>query len=390
VTAFPEGFRWGVATAAHQIEGGCWNNDWWQWEHTPGSGVREPSGDACDSWNRWADDVALVADLGFNTYRFSIEWSRIEPESDEWSTAALDHYSRIGAALLERGVEPMITFHHFTTPRWVADDGGWAEMRTAERFASFCERASAALAPVMRAACTLNEPNIVALAGYLVGGFPPGARSVELRRQVNDVFVRAHRLAVDAIRSGAPGVPVGLTLAMTDYQALPGGDAYRDRVRRSMQDIYLEATQGDDFLGVQTYSRARFGADGAVPPDPGSPMVEIMGYERYPDALEATIRRAWEVTGGAVPLLVTESGISTKDDEDRIRYVTETLEGVRRCLADGIDVGGYLYWSLLDNFEWALGYGPRFGLVAVDRSNYARIPKPSAHWLGGVARANSL
>ncbi|MGH9007263.1 MAG: glycoside hydrolase family 1 protein [Acidimicrobiales bacterium] len=387
---FPEGFRWGVATAAHQIEGGCWNNDWWQWEHTPGSGVREPSGDACDSWNRWRDDVALVADLGLNTYRFSIEWSRIEPEAGAWSTAALDHYRQLGAALLERGVQPMITFHHFTTPRWVAADGGWAEDRTADRFASFCERAAAALAPVMGAACTLNEPNIVALSGYLVGAFPPGERSVERRRQANRVFLRAHRLGVEAIRTGAPGVPVGLTLAMTDYQARPGGEAYRDRVRRSMQDIFLEVTDGDDFLGVQTYSRAQFGPGGAVRPEPGSRIVETMGYERWPDALEATLRRAWDLTGGAVPLIVTECGIATEDDRDRIRYVHETLEGVLRCIADGVTVGGYLYWSLLDNFEWALGYRPHFGLVAVDRSSFARSPKPSAHWLGRVAKANQL
>ncbi len=390
MTTFPEGFRWGVATAAHQIEGGCWNNDWWQWEHTTGSGVREPSGDTCDSWNRWQEDVDLVADLGFNTYRFSIEWSRIEPECDQWSTAALDHYRDICNALLERGVQPMITFHHFTTPRWVVADGGWSEERTADRFASFCERASAALATVMGAACTLNEPNIVALAGYLVGTFPPGERSVERRRRANAVFVRAHRLAVEAIRSGAPGVPVGMTLAMTDYQALPGGETYRDRVRRSMQDVYLEATRGDDFIGVQTYSRARFGPDGEIRPDPGSPMIETMGYERWPDALEATLRRAWDLTGGEVPLIVTESGIATVDDEDRIRYVSETLEGVLRCIADGVKVGGYLYWSLLDNFEWAQGYRPRFGLAEVDRSSFARSPKPSARWLGTVARANRL
>jgi beta-glucosidase len=390
LSTFPEGFRWGAATAAHQIEGGCWNNDWWQWEHTPGSGVREPSGDACDSWNRWRDDVDLVADLGLNTYRFSIEWSRIEPEPGGWSTAALDHYRRIGEALQDRGVQPMITFHHFTTPRWVADEGGWAEERTAERFASYCERAAAALAPVMSAACTLNEPNIVAMGGYLTGRFPPGERSVERRRHVNSVFLRAHRLAVEAIRTGAPGVPVGMTLAMTDYQALPGGEAYRDRVRRGMQDIFLEVTEGDDFLGVQTYSRARFGPDGAVRPEPGSPIVETMGYERWPDALEATLRTAWEFTGGAVPLIVTESGIATEDDEDRIRYVHHTLEGVLRCLDDGIAVRGYLYWSLLDNFEWSLGYRPRFGLVEVDRSSFARSPKPSAHWFGGVAKANRL
>src|SRR3990170_1465306 len=153
---FPDGFLWGTATAAHQIEGGNWNNDWWDWEHTPGSGCVEPSGDACDSWHRWAEDVALVADLGFGNYRFSVEWSRIEPEEGEWSVAAVEQYRRRCQALLDAGVDPVITFHHFTTPRWLAAKGGWTDPSIAGRFASFCGRLSEELGPVMRRACTIN------------------------------------------------------------------------------------------------------------------------------------------------------------------------------------------------------------------------------------------
>ena len=387
--AFPDGFVWGTATAAHQIEGGCWNNDWWRWEHTPGSGCVEPSGDACDSWNRWRDDIEILAELGVGTYRFSIEWSRIEPEEGEYGRAALDHYLRIGEALLERGIEPTITFHHFTTPRWLADQGGWVEPRTADRFAAFCERAAAHLAPVMRRACTINEPNIVATMGYLLGVFPPGERDRDLRRRANEVFVDAHRKAVDAIRAAAPGVPVGLTLSMDDYQAVDGGEAKRHQIRRSMEDVFLEATGGDDFVGVQTYSRSRIGPDGRLDNEPGVPVLP-MGYEYWPQALEATIRRAWEVTGGNVPILVTENGIGTDDDAQRVAYLRRALEGVLDCLDDGIDVRGYLCWSLLDNFEWAFGYGPRFGLVEVDRTTFARTPKPSARWFSQVVAANAL
>jgi len=387
--AFPDGFLWGTATAAHQIEGGCWNNDWWRWEHTPGSGCVEPSGDACDSWNRWRDDVEVLAELGVGTYRFSIEWSRIEPEDGEHSRAALDHYLRLGEALLERGIEPTITFHHFTTPRWLADQGGWVEPRTADRFAAFCERAAAHLAPVMRRACTINEPNIVATMGYLLGVFPPGERDRDLRRRANEVFVDAHRKAVDAIRAAAPGVPVGLTLSMDDYQAVDGGEAKRDQIRRSMEDVFLEATEGDDFVGVQTYSRSRIGPEGRLDNEEGVPVLP-MGYEYWPQALGATIRRAWEVTGGSVPILVTENGIGTDDDAQRVAYLRSALEGVLDCLADGIDVRGYVCWSLLDNFEWAFGYGPRFGLVEVDRTTFARTPKPSARWFSQVVRANAL
>jgi beta-glucosidase len=386
---FPDGFTWGTATAAHQIEGGNWNNDWWAWEHAEGSGCAEPSGDACDSWNRWSEDVALCADLGFDNYRFSVEWSRIEPEEGEWSAASVQRYRRQCEALLAVDVDPIVTFHHFTTPRWVAAKGGWTSEETADRFASFCGRLAGELGDVMRRACTINEPNVVSTMGHLAGVFPPGERDAALRRRVNGVFVEAHRGAVDAIRKAAPGVPVGITLSMTDYQAVDGGESRRDRIRYRMEDEFLEATEGDDFVGVQTYSRARVGPDGTLGNEEA---VEVlpMGYELWPQSLAATIRRAWAVTKGEVPIVVTENGIGTDDDEQRIRYVRDALDGVLDCIDEGIDVRGYTYWSLLDNFEWAFGYRPKFGLVEVDRSTFARRPKPSASWLGSVARSGEL
>ncbi|MGH9137768.1 MAG: glycoside hydrolase family 1 protein [Acidimicrobiales bacterium] len=387
--SFPDGFRWGTATAAHQIEGGNWNNDWWRWEHTPGSGCAEPSGDACDSWHRWATDVDLVAELGFDSYRFSVEWSRIEPEPGEWSAAAVDHYRRQCEALLAVGVEPVVTFHHFTTPRWLADHGGWTEPDTASRFAAYCERLAGELGPVMRRACTINEPNIVAVMGYLFGAFPPGEKDSASRHRANEVLAEAHRQGVEAIRATAPGVPIGLTVSTTDYQAATGGEATRDKIRRDMEDVFLDATAGDDFVGVQTYTRMLIGPDGWIGPEPGVDVLP-MGYEYWPDALGATIRRVWEYTKGQVPILVTENGIGTDDDDQRTRYVQRALDGVLDCVADGIDVLGYTYWSLLDNFEWAFGYGPHFGLVSVDRTTFERTPKPSARWLGAIARANAL
>jgi beta-glucosidase len=238
-------------------------------------------------------------------------------------------------------------------------------------------------------ACTINEPNIVATIGWRLGAFPPGKRDGDLRLRVNDVFVDAHRKAVDAIRAGAPGVPVGLTLSMTDYQAVAGGEERTARMRRVMEDVFLEATDGDDFLGVQTYSRLRIGPDGILGAEDGVPVLD-MGYELWPQSLEACLRRAWAYTGGKVPLLVTENGIGTTDDSQRVAYVHAALEGVLRALADGVDVRGYTYWSLLDNFEWAYGYRPRFGLVAVDRETFARMPKPSAAWYREVVKANAL
>jgi len=386
---FPEGFRWGVATAAHQIEGGNTANDWWEFENRAGATVAEPSGDACDGWNRWREDHELIAALGVDDYRFSIEWSRIEPEPGEWSDDAMDHYVRICEDLRDRGIDPVVTFHHFTTPRWVTDQGGWAHPATADLFAAFCERAAARLDGLMARACTINEPNIVALMGWGLGVFPPGKQDRWAVGQVIEVFVDAHRKAVSALRAAAPGVPVGLTLSMSEWTAVDGGEERLDRYRARMEDVFLESTKGDDFVGVQTYSRVRVGPDGLLGPEPGVETL-IMGYEYWPQALEATLRRAWEVTGGNVPLLVTENGIGTDDDALRISYVTTALEGVLRVIADGLDVQGYTYWSLLDNFEWALGYGPRFGLHSVDRSSFERTPKPSASWLADVVRHNAL
>ncbi len=384
---FPDGFLWGTATAAHQVEGGNWNSDWWAFEHERPDLCTEPSGDACDSFHRWPEDLDLVSSLGFGAYRFSLEWSRIEPAEGEFSLAALEHYRAVCAGCRERGLVPVVTFNHFTLPRWLAAEGGWESSSAPARFGRFCERVVRHVGDLVGWACTLNEPNIVALMGYGYGIFPPAVADWDRRRGVNTALCLAHRLAVEALRAGPGEFPVGLTLSMNDYQALPGGEDRLAQLRRDSEDVYLEATAGDDFVGVQTYSRARVDASGMLGPEPGVPVTQ-MGYEFWPQALEATVRRAAAVSG--LPVLVTENGIGTADDAQRRAYVSEALAGVRRCLDDGIDVRGYVYWSLLDNFEWVLGYGPTFGLVAVDRDTFARTPKPSASWLGSVAAANAL
>jgi beta-glucosidase len=384
---FPDGFLWGAATAAHQVEGANVNNDWWAFEHERPDICAEPSGDACDSFHRWGEDLDLVASLGFGAYRFSLEWSRIEPAEGEWSAASLEHYRAMCAGCRQRGLVPVVTFHHFTSPRWLSARGGWEAKDAPERFARFCQEAVRRLGDLVGWACTLNEPNIVAFMGYEYGIFPPAVRDRGRRQAVSAALCRAHRLAVEALRAGPGRFPVGLTLSMADYQAVGGGEERLAELRRENEDVFLEATAGDDFVGVQTYSRVRVGPSGMLGPEPGVPVTQ-MGYEYWPQALEATVRRAAQLTG--LPVLVTENGIGTDDDTVRRSYVAEALAGLRRCLEDGVDVRGYIHWSLLDNFEWVLGYGPKFGLVAVDRASFVRTPKPSARWLGALARANAV
>ena len=385
----PDGFVWGVAGAAHQIEGGNWNNDWWVFEHTPGTAAVEVSGDCCDSLHRYADDIALVADLGFGSYRFSIEWSRIEPEDGEFSRAALDYYRRVIATCHEHEVAPVVTFHHFTTPRWMADRGGWAEPEIVDKFGRFCDRSVNYFGDLIAMGCTINEPNVVSLLGYLMGRFAPGRQDFSLYAKANAHLRAAHERAYDILKGGPGDFPVGLTLSMSDWWTPDGGEAGMERARAMHEDFFLESTRGNDFIGVQAYTRTRIGLDGLpMDPDLDSPTVESMGYEYWPQSLEAAIRHAVAVTGN--PVYVTENGIGIDDDTTRIRFVTEALQGLGRCVSDGLDVRGYTYWSLLDNFEWADGYKPRFGLVAVDRDTFVRTPKPSAAWLGSLAKTNRL
>lgn len=407
---FPEGFLWGTATAAHQIEGNNVHSDFWLMEHTPGTLFAEPSGDACDSFHRYPDDIRLVRDLGFGAYRFSIEWARIEPEEGHFSRAALDHYRRMLACCHELGVRPCVTFHHFTSPWWFTADGGWEERRNVDRFLRYCERAVRHLGDLIDTAYTINEANLLAtlaVSGVLPrDGFKARAPFVAAAAQrcgttlerfgpfllghpqrISDTMLEAHVRARTVLKSGPGTFGVGITLAMQDYQALPGGEAHRDAARRDSFDPFLDAAREDDFVGVQTYSRVRFDANGPAGPEPGVPVL-IMGYEFWPEALEGTIRYAAQRAG--VPVYVTENGIGTTDDAERLEYVRRALAGVERCLRDGLDVRGYFYWSLLDNFEWLFGYGPQFGLVAVDRTTQRRRPKPSAEWLGSIARANAL
>ena len=387
--AFPPGFLWGAAIGAHQVEGGNTNSDWWWWEHAPGTPCVEPSGDACDFYHRYGDDVAMLAGFGLNAFRFGIEWSRIEPAEGEFSTAQLDHYRRMLDACHEHGVTPILTFHHFTVPLWLHEAGGLAAARFAGLFERYCDRAARALGDLIGYACTINEPQGLGWSGWVSGINPPGIKGDEATaRLVSENLLEAHRLAAPAIRAHTKA-PVGVTLAMPDLQyedgATPGQTGLE--VESAINDEFFELAKMDDFIGVQTYTRARFGPEGPREPA-ATDEVTQMGYEFYPRALGGAIRRAWKSTGG-IPILVTENGVATTDDERRIAFMTEALDEVRKCLADGIDVRSYIHWSLLDNFEWGFGYKPRFGLVAVDRQTFERHPKPSAAWLGATARGSS-
>jgi beta-glucosidase len=348
--------------------------------------VVEPAGIACDHAHRYPEDIALLAGAGLGCYRFSVEWSRVEPEDGHFSKRWLDHYRAMAACCAAHDMLAVPTLHHFTNPRWIARAGGWEASETARRFARFCSVTAEALCGFAALIITINEPNIVALLGYENGIFPPGKRDRQARLRVTDNLVEAHRGAVEAVRAVAPAIPVGLALAMADWQAALGGERELEATRRLREDVFLEATHGDDFVGVNTYTRHRIGPDGWMGNEPGVKLTTA-GYEFWPEALEATLRRAWRATGGRT-LIVTESGVATDDDARRVEYIDRAVAAMRRAIADGIEVRGYLYWSALDNFEWNHGYAQRFGLIAVDRATLRRTVKPSCLHLGKIARSS--
>lgn len=401
---FPKDFMWGAATSAHQVEGNNINSESWVLEHLPDTIYAEPSGDACDHYHRYPSDIALLAELGFNAYRFSIEWARIEPEEGEFSYAELEHYRRMLATCHEHGIKPVVTFHHFTSPRWLMRYGGWLDDKTPERFARYCERATNHLGDLIGAACTVNEPNLPVLLSRLLpfslqeGGWWSAAAQAfgvtpdrlglfqfVTQPKMGEIIFEAHRRAFDALHAGPGNFPVGLTLALVDIQAADGSESKAAEFQRELSDIYLEQLRADDFVGVQTYARMVVGPEGMIPPGEDVEKNQ-MGEEYYPEALGGTIRHAAEVTG--IPVLVTENGLSSTDDSRRLEYFQRALRCVVNNLKDGFDVRGYFAWSAFDNFEWNSGYRPKFGIIAVDRETQERTPKPSAYWLGDVARSN--
>jgi beta-glucosidase len=405
---FPKGFVWGAATAGHQIEGNNTSSDMWITEHVRPTFYTERSGDACDSLNRWPEDLDLVKSIGLGCYRFSIEWSRIEPVEGQFSQAFLDYYSRVIDGCLSRGIKPFVTFNHFTAPAWFAGKGHWTHPDASDLFARFCDKTARALAGGMAFAATLNEPNSMRLRRWVPGPQLPEGLIAKVEAASADAINAAkfgnflmnenpdaylgqtlagHAKAFSAIKAVRSDLPVGVCLAVEDDQAVGSADK-RDEKRRDVYSAWFAAAEAHgDFVGVQTYTRRLYGSAGPIEPPKGAPMAG-MGMEYYPQALGNAVRYAHEQVGK--PIFVSENGISTPDDTLRVRYIPEALGSLKSAIDDGIPVLGYLHWSLMDNFEWMLAYSQKFGLASVDRQTFKRTPKPSAAVLGRIARANSL
>jgi beta-glucosidase len=419
---FPEGFLWGAATSAHQTEGGNSNSDWWDWELKPDSPCAEPSGNAIEHYKRYARDIALLAGLGLNTYRFSLEWARIEPEWGKFDEAELNHYRRVVAAVRKSKLTPMVTLNHFTLPKWVAAQGGWLSDQTPFHFENYVRRVVETLGDSVDWYCTINEPGVVAFGGYMGGlPFPPGTRGLDNWRKASRMLVEGHRLARAVIKELRPAARVGLTHSMQEWESNAGGRPAMEYAREMSEDFFLRACADDDFIGVQAYTRTRIEAPTPaswlsraalsveaiekrlVPaflarqnwaaeadnfPNDGVRRTQ-MGWEWRPQASAAAVRRVAGLFPGK-PIVVTEHGVGTADDGERIDFIRDGLAALHPLVGEGIPLQGYIHWSSFDNFEWAYGFRMTFGLIGVDRKTQERTIRPSGRYLGEIARSNRL
>ena len=390
IAPFPKDFLLGAATSAHQVEGNNIHSDWWLLEHHPAmAGRLTPSGRAIDHFNRYEEDIALLAGLGYNAYRFSVEWARVEPVENEFSQSALDHYQRMIDCVLAHGMTPVVTLHHFTQPAWVALQGTAGLARLPDLFAVYCAKVVAALGDRIAWLCTINEANIKDVMGFVLPSFQNliGAdRTRFLPFALLDSYETvacAHKKARQAIKALFPRLPVGLTLAASPILPIDETAIVQaERISAQLLDRYLDLAKDDDFIGIQVYQRHIIDALGKqVPPGPMEE-TDSQGKRFDPTALGLALRKAWERTGR--PLLITENGICTHDDQQRIRYIDATLESLRQCQQAGLDIRGYLHWSAFDNYEWGT-FEHTFGLIAIEGPGMVRKPKPSAYHLGAYS-----
>jgi beta-glucosidase len=406
VGGFPEGFLWGTASAAHQVEGDNRNSDWWEFEQQPG---RIANGDtseiANDNYHRYREDFTLLRGLNQNAHRLSIEWSRIEPSEGEFDAQQIRHYRDVLGDLREQGIEPMVTLHHFSSPIWFSRKGGWSVPDAAHGFLPFVHRVVDQLGDLVGLWCTINEPTIYGANGWIFGEFPPGRKGdVTGFYRVTSNMRKAHELAYGAIKRRWPDAPVGLSHHKLLF--LPASDKRRDRWAAQTSQMVLDrwpvapgqlrriVESTSDYIGIAHYWGQMCAFDPRRPRDqfirrfnvPGRPVTD-MGLSADPSWMRIVLN---ELRTLGKPVYITENGLATGDDEWRSRYINETLANVLLAIGDGVDVRGYFHWTNTDNFEWARGYATRFGLIEVDRKSLERRIKPSGHLYGRIAAANAL
>lgn len=416
---FPRGFLWGTATAAYQVEGNNKNSNWYAWEKQPGRILNgNQSGLACNWWNgRWREDLRRAADMGQNAHRFSVEWSRIQPEIDRWDENALDRYLEMVRYMRELGLMPMMTLHHFSDPLWLVDMGGWEVQTVVDHFEKFVRRVVEVFKDYVNLWCTINEPNVLATMAYLMRKFPPGENSIRKFYQVCANLVRAHGLAYRVIHSIQPEARVGMAINYRGMQAsrawspldrfvtnLQGG-IFNDLFPRAAQDGWLrlpfyhvrmpEAKGTQDFLGLNYYTSEMIAFSPNNSADLFTRRYFREGVELSQTGFIANEPEGmWEALQWAnqfhLPILVSENGVDDSEDRLRPRYLVEHLHKVWKAINFNWPVKGYFHWTLVDNFEWERGWSQRFGLWELDINTQARHKRPSADLYASICKENGI
>jgi len=432
---FPHNFLWGAATASYQIEG-AWNEDgkgesiWDRFSHTPGKIFDQSTGDvACDHYHRWEEDIALMRRLGLKAYRFSTSWTRVLPlGAGSINPSGLDFYDRLVDALCAANIEPLLTLHHWDYPQALYENGGWTNRTNLHHFADYAAIVAKRLGDRVKFWTTFNEPGVIAWDGYVSGEHAPGEQDALKAKQVAHNLMVAHGLAVQAIRGVDPDLKVGIVLnqwmadaADDDPQSIRNAESAWNRSETTfIHPIFKgyyhpeyvefagglpEVQPGDmaliaqklDFLGINFYSRNLYNAQGHVEEVAGSEYTE-MGWEVCAPALRRMlnkINRDYKVP----PIYITENGASFPDqvsgdgkvhDPRRLDYLKNHFIQTRLAMQDGVDVRGYMVWSLMDNFEWGQGYSKRFGIIRVDYETQQRTVKDSGEWYAEVIRKNEV
>ena len=386
---FPDGFLWGSATSSYQVEGGIENNDWASYaKASEGQGGPKIlfAGRACDHYNRYEEDFNIARELGQNAHRFSIEWARIEPEEGKFDEIEIEHYRKVLKALRERGIEPFVTLWHFTLPIWFAHISGFENKKAPFYFSRYCEYVVKKLGQgsgVPKFWITINEPTVYASGGFLKGKWPPFFKNPFKFYKVVNKLVMSHNLAYQKIKAVNSAFQIGIASHSLNLES-SANPLYRLLVNfliwfwnhRFLQKIHRH----QDFIGLNYYFHKKFG-------DKTVYNKSDMGWDIYPKGIYNVLL---ELKRYHKPVYITENGIADAKDAKRAKFIKEHLYWVNRVINDGVDVRGYFYWSLLDNFEWAGGFGPRFGLVEVDYETMERRIRPSAYEYKKICENNSL
>lgn len=420
---FPEDFLWGTAVCSHQAEGHNVHSDWWEWERQGKIKDGAVSGAACDMLHRYPEDFALMSELGYNAFRFSVEWARIEPERGKYSEEALLHYENVLKELRKRNIKVCLTLYHWVLPKWMADAGGWTSEEAVRWFRGFVRKVVERLYEYVDIWCTLNEPSAPIIAGYVLGYFPPEKKDLLLAKKVFRNLLIAHREAwcvimKEAGKRGLKEQPlIGIAMAVTEFQPKDPSNIFQKTLHDALKYLHNHAfldaldtgripfplgfnevihglAKTFNYIGINYYTRFTLDAPSKIPselPDflylPAGTETTEMGYEVYPPGFHTVLTEASQY---GVPIYITENGIADESDKQRPSYVLRHLAQVGKAMKDGVDIRGYFYWTFIDNFEWKEGWRPHFGLIAMEPGTLNRLPRPSAYLYGEIAKSNCI